>query len=71
MITMQEQLLPSTELSWKAYKPTTAIYWLHGENAYIQDEDQRAPAKGPAEIMPTAIFTITTGAASEWQSLEW
>jgi len=71
MITFLSQLEPAASIDWKFYKPPASVVWLHPETRDIESEDQRAPARGPAEIIPTAIFTIATGAAYEWSQIGW
>lgn len=68
MITMQPQIEPSTTLSWKFYTPTTFVGWLHTEKRDLQDEDQIAPSKGPATVIPSAVFSIESYI---WQEVEW
>ena len=70
MIEMQEQLEPSTTLSWKFYTPAAQIDWLHGENKVLESEDQIAPSSGPRTVVPTAIFTVVSAVYS-WTEAQW
>lgn len=72
MIEMQEQIGPSTTLSWKFYTPAAQIDWLHGENKELESEDQIVPSSGPRTVIPTAIFTITGVAGNyTWTEAQW
>lgn len=70
MIEMQEQLEPSTTLSWKFHTPATQIDWLHSEKRELDSEDQIAPSSGPRTVIPTAVFTVTSGTYT-WTEAQW
>jgi hypothetical protein len=71
MITFLSQLEPAASIDWKFYKPPASVVWLHPETREIESEDQRAPARGPAEVIPTVIITAVTGLPYEWDQLGW
>lgn len=68
MINLLEQLEPATKLTWTHYSPAAQIDWLHGENKENISSDQIAPSRGPASIIPSAVFTIETYL---WDLVEW
>jgi len=68
MIEMQEQLEPSTTLSWKFFTPAAEVGWLHTERRELESEDQLAPSKGPRTVIPSAIFSIEV---YDWTLVEW
>lgn len=71
MIELQPQLEASTILAWANQAPPAVIVdWLHGENKIYTSVDQRAPARGPATVVPSAIFTIGEGLYM-WEEVEW
>jgi hypothetical protein len=72
MIEMQEQLEPSTTLSWKFYTPAAQVDWLHSEKRELESEDQIAPSSGPRTVIPTAIFTISgVSGTYTWTEVQW
>lgn len=68
MIQLLEQLEPAVTLSWAVYEPLAEIGWLHGENKELTSPDQVAPSRGPASVIPTAIFSLET---YPWEVVEW
>lgn len=71
MIELQPQLEAGAIISWSTQVgPDVAIDWLHGENKVYTSVDQRVPARGPATVVPTAVFTIGEGLYM-WEEVEW
>lgn len=68
MITLLNQLEPEVTVTWAPYTTAAQIDWMHSDKRVLETEEQVYPSSGPATVVPTAIFTIST---YDWSGLEW